>query len=398
MALGAHLPRTGAGVLPLARADRHHARRGRLCTEISFYLFLPLYAALIVARRRSDRPQLRRELSGVAGLFVRARPGAAILVCCTCTPPSPTSLLEWLPSCLDLFALGMLPGGVEQLAGAPPGASRAGCGARSCPGVSWAAGAGACCGRWRTSACPPSPLQHNTAGRGVAQEFLYGLVRLLPVAAGGLRAQRSAGSSAAACNASPWWRLGVVSYGVYLWHQAWGQNSCVGRTHLFRVAVPRDVRRRPGPVGGHRPRPATSSWSGPSCGSRTAWGGGAGRAAHGRQCPRWGSAPRRADPVPSEASSSSVRKMASSSARVRVLSSSRPTSQLEIDAHHEEEQRRQHGQQGRWADDPDGMGQPVEETGRRPRTQPARRPPTTTGRRTWGAGADGATAPRSRRG
>ncbi len=40
-----------------------------LCTEVGFYLFLPLYAMLVVRGRRSDRHQLNRELVALAGLF-----------------------------------------------------------------------------------------------------------------------------------------------------------------------------------------------------------------------------------------------------------------------------------------------------------------------------------------
>ena len=41
-----------------------------LCTEMTFYLFLPFYAALVVARRRSQNNQLVRELVGVVVLGV----------------------------------------------------------------------------------------------------------------------------------------------------------------------------------------------------------------------------------------------------------------------------------------------------------------------------------------
>jgi len=41
-----------------------------LCTEVAFYLFLPLYALVLARGGRTDGHQLRRELSGVAGLFV----------------------------------------------------------------------------------------------------------------------------------------------------------------------------------------------------------------------------------------------------------------------------------------------------------------------------------------
>src|SRR5664279_4001872 len=41
-----------------------------LCTEMSFYLFLPFYAALVSLRRRAQSVQVAWELAGIAVLFV----------------------------------------------------------------------------------------------------------------------------------------------------------------------------------------------------------------------------------------------------------------------------------------------------------------------------------------
>ncbi len=76
-----------------------------LCTEVSFYLFVPLYAVLVARGRRSHRQQLSRELVAVAGLFViglSVRFGLLHL-----HSHLGYVALEWLPACLDLFALGM---------------------------------------------------------------------------------------------------------------------------------------------------------------------------------------------------------------------------------------------------------------------------------------------------
>jgi peptidoglycan/LPS O-acetylase OafA/YrhL len=84
-----------------------------LCTEMSFYLFLPLYAALLGFRRRPPAAQLRRELIAL-GVLVAVGVGFKIMVlnyhCVSNCPigPAPFQLMiEWLPSYFDLFALGM---------------------------------------------------------------------------------------------------------------------------------------------------------------------------------------------------------------------------------------------------------------------------------------------------
>ncbi len=97
-----------------------------LCTEMTFYLFLPLYAWLAARGRRTARRQLGVELWGVAMLVVVSfafrywalhiplaveRHGHLVPVCapnCATDPPLSTLLYSWLPSYLDLFALGML--------------------------------------------------------------------------------------------------------------------------------------------------------------------------------------------------------------------------------------------------------------------------------------------------
>ena len=97
-----------------------------LCTEMSFYLFLPLYAWVVSRGRRSPGQQLRIELWGLATLVVVSvafrywalhipiavrEHGHLVPVCapnCATDPPLSTLLASWLPSYLDLFALGML--------------------------------------------------------------------------------------------------------------------------------------------------------------------------------------------------------------------------------------------------------------------------------------------------
>ena len=97
-----------------------------LCTEMSFYLFLPFYAAAIGYRRKTERSQLRRELIGIAGMFVisfgvrfwllsqpifKAVNGHVVAICkphCSTNTPLSSLVSTWLPARIDLFGAGML--------------------------------------------------------------------------------------------------------------------------------------------------------------------------------------------------------------------------------------------------------------------------------------------------
>jgi peptidoglycan/LPS O-acetylase OafA/YrhL len=187
-----------------------------LCTEVSFYLFLPLFAAAIVARRRSDRHQLRRELVALGVLFA-AGLGVRFWLLHQHRPLASVAL-DWLPAYLDLFALGMLLAVLSSWL-AHRRAEPRWLWHPVMPWVSWAAAAGAL---WWVSHLGISrlPLQHNPPGRGMAQELLYGLFALL-VLAPAVFGPQDRGLIRRALASPPVAALGVVSYGVYLWHQAW---------------------------------------------------------------------------------------------------------------------------------------------------------------------------------
>jgi peptidoglycan/LPS O-acetylase OafA/YrhL len=204
-----------------------------LCTEVAFYLFLPLYAAVVVARRRSDRSQLGRELSGVALLYVL---GLAVrFALLHIHAPLAYVGVEWLPACFDLFALGM---GLAVVSSwlAHRRAEPRWLWHPVLPWVSWSLALGTL---WAVAHVGVStlPLQRPTPWRGLAQELLYGLFALfllLPAVFGPPRR----GMIRRGLQSPPMVGLGVVSYGVYLWHQAWGQEF-LGWTHaIFRVAFP----------------------------------------------------------------------------------------------------------------------------------------------------------------
>ena len=204
-----------------------------LDTEIAFYLFLPLWAALVGLRRRSDRRQLTRELTALAALYVV---GLAVRFgLFNMHSPTANVATEWLPACFDLFALGM---GLAVLSSwvAHRGAQPRWLGNPLFPWVSWGLAIGLL---WAVAhiGLSPVPLTRDTPWRGVLQELLYGLFAfflLLPAVFGPQRK----GLIRRALQSPPMVGLGVVSYGVYLWHQAWGQEFLRWTHAIFRVAFP----------------------------------------------------------------------------------------------------------------------------------------------------------------
>lgn len=187
-----------------------------LCTEMSFYLFLPLLAAAVGAGRRGRNQQLVREL-GAAGLLYLVSVAFRDWALHQGGHLAGT-MPDWLPANLDLFALGM--------ALAATSAWLAESGRRpgwlwhpALPWLSWA-----CAGAvfWAVShlGIPLVPLYQISPGLNLARQALYGLFALfllLPAVYG----PQDQGLIRALLRNRLVAAVGIVSYGIYLWHQAW---------------------------------------------------------------------------------------------------------------------------------------------------------------------------------
>src|SRR5579884_851526 len=203
-----------------------------LCTEMSFYLFLPFYAAVVAHRRRSAENQLGREFLGLAVLvavsfafrdwalhqpLIRVSGGRFVAVCapnCATNPPFSTLMADWLPATLDLFAFGMLLAVLSawftQHDSEPRWLSH-----RLMPYLSW--GAAVLVFVWVSHVVTDHDILYFVKPRvNLERQTLYGLFAfflLLPAVFG--PQDRSLVRRFLQC--WPVAAIGVISYGVYLW-------------------------------------------------------------------------------------------------------------------------------------------------------------------------------------
>jgi peptidoglycan/LPS O-acetylase OafA/YrhL len=188
-----------------------------LCIEITFYAALPLIALAIrkaTVRPGSERAFLRSELGLCATLFVGSIAWQAVITHLNpLTPPSSYSLLISLPGWFDLFAMGMALAvlSVHLEGRAAPRPLRL---VGRAPWVPWLGAAAAF-----YLAAKPDFLGSRAVIRVVGVHELKGLVALcllLPavfVGDGKDLLRRVLGSR-------PLRWVGLVSYGLYLWHLA----------------------------------------------------------------------------------------------------------------------------------------------------------------------------------
>jgi peptidoglycan/LPS O-acetylase OafA/YrhL len=204
-----------------------------LCTEMTFYLFLPLYAAAVVFRRRSQRNQLFRELAGLVVLtlisfgfrywclnlpLITYKNGHFVSLCaphCLSRATYATLLVDWLPAYLDLFALGMLLA-VLSVWFAEHGAEPRWLRHRLMPWISWA-GAAVTYVIVSHVVTNHSILYFVVPRVNIEKQTLYGIfafLLLLPAVFG----PQDRSAIRRLLRSWPMASLGVISYGIYLWH------------------------------------------------------------------------------------------------------------------------------------------------------------------------------------
>jgi peptidoglycan/LPS O-acetylase OafA/YrhL len=203
-----------------------------LCTEMTFYLFLPLYAAAVGRRRRDPDRQLRAELYGLGTLvligFVWRIPVLAIGTGEARTMPN------WLPGYIDQFALGMLLAVVSTWM-ATTRRQSAVLAHRATPWVCWALAAAAF---WAVSniGITLEPLKASSVGISLERQALYGMFGFFMVVPAVFGPQDH-GVIRRFLRSRPMQLIGIVSYGLYLWHEGW-LNRFITMFHFHDFAIP----------------------------------------------------------------------------------------------------------------------------------------------------------------
>ncbi|GAC1533070.1 MAG: hypothetical protein NVS3B12_12010 [Acidimicrobiales bacterium] len=183
-----------------------------LCIEMSFYLLLPAYAAVI---GRLGTRRLRSELLGIGALIAASEAWKVVIYWGT---PNPHNIQgSWLPAYLDLFAVGMA---LAVWSAHRPSVDQqpAVFGHRAFPWVSW--GIALAC-FWAVSVplgLPISPAFSEGFGRTMGRHLLYGGVALgllLPAVFG----PQGQGWIRRALQLRAVALVGLLSYGIYLWHE-----------------------------------------------------------------------------------------------------------------------------------------------------------------------------------
>ncbi|MGZ8765588.1 MAG: acyltransferase family protein [Acidimicrobiia bacterium] len=193
-----------------------------LSVEISFYVFLPVYAWAIrrFAARRPPGDRLRVEIAGLVVLAAIGLGFNAVMQWGSSTYLTRVGK-AWLPANLDLFAIGMamalLSAWVAGRRATPTWVEWIG----RIGGWWWV---GAACTFWfvarhtgLTGEITPIP---KTGFPQYAEHYLYGLTAtflLLPAVFGTTRR----GFVRSVLRFAPVAWLGLVSYEIYLWHQGW---------------------------------------------------------------------------------------------------------------------------------------------------------------------------------
>ena len=193
-----------------------------LCTEMSFYFFLPLWAWLVFRRwswsrtePRTPRQQMRVELLGIAGLIVLCQAFKVMIV--AAAPPMWQIMPSTLPGWIDLFGLGMALAVVSSWT-AEHGDEPAIASRRWAPWAAWIL-AGVCF--WAVSTrigLPRTPLYDATLAQYLERQALYGAFAfflLLP----GIFGPQELGLIRAVLQNRAMQLAGLISYGIYLWHE-----------------------------------------------------------------------------------------------------------------------------------------------------------------------------------
>ena len=188
-----------------------------LCVEVSFYVFLPLWALVIRAVARRAANKLAVELGGLAVLYVAGIVWRGLFAH---LDPSHDNLgLHVLPAFFDEFALGM---GLAVVSAWAVQHGRTWRPLREAGRHPWACWLLAAACYWAAATQLDIPANYNilSAGQWISWTISYGLCAfflLLP----GIFGPQDKGVIRGLLRNPAVRTVGLISYGIYLWHEFW---------------------------------------------------------------------------------------------------------------------------------------------------------------------------------
>jgi peptidoglycan/LPS O-acetylase OafA/YrhL len=191
-----------------------------LCTEMSFYVFLPLWALAMQWTRRHDEHgdrAARVEIGALVALFAVGLLSRWLVVQGFTGHVDVDRRLDWLPANADLFALGMAVAVVREWSLRRPQPLRALEFVGRQPGLCWALAA---VSYWAisTQAGMPRGPGADSPRQWMVRQLLYASTSfflLLPAVFG----HQDQGLVRRFLRARVVVLLGTISYGIYLWHE-----------------------------------------------------------------------------------------------------------------------------------------------------------------------------------
>jgi peptidoglycan/LPS O-acetylase OafA/YrhL len=182
-----------------------------LATEVSFYLFLPLWVLAFCRRAGTVQQQVRRHYLGLAAMYA-----TGLIVRGWLRAGDHNVGYGTLAANCDLFAIGMAMAVTSAAASvqarAPGGLART---VGDLPGMAWLAAA--CCYAGVVYLRFPYGFDPPSVSQELIRQVLFGLIAALVVAPGVFGPQDQ-GLVRRFLRWRPLVAAGVVSYGIYLWH------------------------------------------------------------------------------------------------------------------------------------------------------------------------------------
>jgi len=187
-----------------------------LATEVSFYVFMPIYAAFMRRRTRlwSVDQRALALLASLSCLYVFSVVFRVVVH--VAKPPFDNVTPYWLPSLIDIFALGIALAVLREWSRFNEDIGALCC---SVTKYSWLLLLLALFTFWwvSTQFGLAVGLEISTFERETIRQGLYGLIGLFCVAPFALTERQTKTAVVVGWRPLAW--LGVVSYGIYLWHQ-----------------------------------------------------------------------------------------------------------------------------------------------------------------------------------